>query len=104
MFIATTDNIEGKSLEHLGLVEGSIVNTKNVGRDIMAGFKNIVGGEIVSYTKMMNEAREVATKRIIEAAEKLGADAIVGLRYSSSAVMGGAAEIIAYGTAVKYKK
>lgn len=104
MFIVTTDNIEGKELEHLGIVQGSIVNTKNVGKDIMASFKNIVGGEIVSYTKMMNEAREKATNRMIEEAEKLGADAIVGVRYASSTVMGGAAEIIAYGTAVRYKK
>lgn len=104
MFIVTTDNIDGKELEHLGIVQGSIVNTKNVGKDIMASFKNIVGGEIVSYTKMMNEARVKATNRMIQEAEKLGAEAIVGVRYASSTVMGGAAEIIAYGTAVRYKK
>ena len=89
--------------EVLGLVKGEIVQSKNFGRDFMAGMKTIVGGEIKGYTEMMNEAREIATKRMIEEAEKLGADAIVGVRYGSSAVMQGASEMLAYGTAVKLK-
>lgn len=102
MLIVTTDNIPGKEIEVMGLVKGSTVQCKNIGRDIGASFKNLLGGEIKSYTDMMNEARSVATNRMIEEAEKLGADAIVCVRYSSSSIMQGAAEIIAFGTAVSY--
>lgn len=102
MKIYTTDYITGKNLETLGLVEGSTVQSKHIGRDIAASFKTIVGGELKGYTEMMNEARKKATSRMIEQAEAMGADAIVGVRYSSSAVMDGAAEIMAYGTAVKF--
>ena len=103
MILATTDSI-GKELETLGLVKGSVVRSKDVGKDILASLKTLVGGEIGSYTKMMEEARDIATERMITEAKKMGADAIVGLRYVSSAVMAGAAEIVAYGTAVKIKK
>ena len=104
MILVTTDNIGDEKLEMLGLVKGSVVRSKNVGRDILAGLKTLVGGEIVSYTKMMEEARNIATERMIKEAKAKGADAIVGLRYVSSAVMTGAAGIVAYGTAVKIKK
>ena len=102
MKIYTTDYITGKNLETLGLVEGSTVQSKHIGRDLAASFKTIVGGELKGYTEMMNEARKVATARMIEQAEAMGADAIIAVRYFSSAVMDGAAEIMAYGTAVKF--
>lgn len=102
MMIVTTDYISGKELQMIGIVRGSTVHSKNIGKDIMSSFKTIVGGEIVSYTEMMNEARAIATKRMVEDAESQGADAIVNMRYASSAIMQGAAEIIAYGTAVKF--
>ena len=102
MKIYTTDYITGKNLETLGLVEGSTVQSKHIGRDLAASFKTIVGGELKGYTEMMNEARKVATARMIEQAEAMGADAVIEVRYSSSAVMDGAAEIMAYGTAVKF--
>lgn len=101
MILITTDTIPGKKIEAVGMVKGAIVQSKNIGRDFMAGMKTIVGGEISGYTEMLNEARTIATRRMIDEAEKLGADAIVGVRYGSSAVMQGAAEILAYGTAVK---
>ena len=105
MIIVNTDHVVGHDIkESLGVVKGAIVQSKNIGRDFMAGMKTLVGGEIVGYTKMISEARDIATKRMIEEAEKLEADAIVNVRYGSSAVMQGAAEIIAYGTAVKFKK
>ena len=104
MKIYSTENIYGQTIiESLGMVKGEIVQSKNIGRDFMAGVKTIVGGEVKSYTEMINEARERATRRMIEEAEKLGADAIVGVRYGSSSIMQGAAEIIVYGTAVKVK-
>ena len=102
MKIYTTNYITGKNLETLGLVQGSTVQSKHIGRDLAASFKTIVGGELKGYTEMMNEARKVATARMIEQAEAMGADAIIAVRYSSSAVMDGAAEIMAYGTAVKF--
>ena len=102
MKVYTTDYITGKTLETLGLVEGSTVQSKHIGRDIAASFKTIVGGELKGYTEMMNEARKKATARMIEQAEAMGADAIVGVRYASSAVMDSAAEIMAYGTAVRF--
>lgn len=103
MLVVTTETITGKEFDMLGLVKGNMVQTKNIGKDIGASFKSIAGGEIRSYTQMMNEAREVATQRMIDDAESLGADAIVCARYSSSAVMQGAAEVIAFGTAVKFR-
>lgn len=104
MKIVTTDTIVGSEIkESLGVVKGEVVQSKNFGRDFMAGMKTIVGGEIKGYTEMIREARQVATKRMVDEATELGADAIVGVRYGSSAVMQGAAEIIVYGTAVKLK-
>ncbi len=103
MLLVTTDQIPGRELEILGLVRGCTVQSKNFGRDFMSGLKNLVGGEITSYTEMMNEARAIATKRMVSDAEALGADAIVCLRYASSAIMQGAAEVICYGTAVKFR-
>lgn len=102
MILVNTDYISGKQLEMLGLVKGSTIQSKHVGKDIMQSFKTLVGGELRSYNEMMNEARAIATKRMVEEAEALGADAIVNVRYSSAAVMQGAAEVIAYGTAVKF--
>ena len=102
MLIVTTDTIPGKSLEMLGLVEGSTIQSKHIGSDISQSFKTLVGGELRSYTDMMNKARALATKRMVEQAEAMGADAIVCVRYTSAAVMQGAAEILAYGTAVKF--
>ncbi len=98
----TIEQIPGKTYEPLGLVKGGIVQSKNIGKDIMAGLRTLVGGEIKGYTEMMNEARAMATKRMCDEAEKLGADAVVGIRYVSASVMAGAAEIVAYGTAVKF--
>ena len=104
MLIVSTENICGKEIkESLGLVKGEIVQSKHLGNDFLAGMKTIVGGEIKGYTEMISEARKIATKRMIEEAESLGADAIVGVRFGSSAVMQGSAEMIAYGTAVKLK-
>ena len=103
MILVNTDYISGKELEMLGLVKGSTIQTKNIGRDITQGLKTLVGGELTSYNQMMNEARALATKRMVAEADALGADAIVNIRYASSAVMAGAAEVIAYGTAVKFK-
>ena len=101
MKLVTIDTIPGKNYEVLGMVKGTIVQSKNIGRDFMAGMKTLVGGEIKGYTEMLIEARAIATKRMVDEAEALGADAIVGVRYGSSAVMQGAAEVVAYGTAVK---
>ena len=102
MLMVNTDYITGKELEMLGLVKGSTIQTRNVGRDITQGFKTLVGGELKAYTEMMNEARELATSRMVQEAEALGADAIVNIRFVSSSVMQGAAEVVAYGTAVKF--
>ena len=102
MILVNTDYISGKNLETLGIVKGSTIQTKNIGRDITQGFKTLVGGELVAYNEMMNEARALATKRMVQEAEEMGADGIVNIRYASSAIMQGAAEVIAYGTAVKF--
>ena len=104
MLLVTTETISGKNLETLSLVSGSMVQSKNAFKDIGAGFKSIVGGELVSYTKMMQEARDIATERMAQQAQQMGADAVVNVRFSSSAVMQGAAEIMATGTAVKFKE
>jgi uncharacterized protein YbjQ (UPF0145 family) len=104
MIISTNNEIAGKEIvETLGIVKGEMVQSKNIGKDLLAGVKNIVGGELTGYTKMISEARKVATDRMIEEAKNLGADAIVTVRYGSSGVAQNAAEIIAYGTAVKLK-
>ncbi len=102
MILVNTDYISGKEFEMLGLVRGSTIQSKNVGKDIMQSFKTLVGGELKAYNEMMNEARAIATKRMVDEAESLGADAVVNIRYASAAVMQGAAEVIAYGTAVKF--
>ena len=103
MLLVNIDYIPGKEFEVLGIVKGTVVQSKNFGKDFMAGMKTLVGGEIVGYTEMLTEARQIATKRMVDEAEALGADAVVNLRYGSSAVMQGAAEVIAYGTAVKFR-
>ncbi|HHT54668.1 MAG TPA: YbjQ family protein [Clostridiales bacterium] len=103
MILVNTDYIPGKELEVLGLVNGSTVQSKNIARDISQGLKTLVGGELKAYTQMMNEARALAIKRMVAEAEALGADAVVNVRYASSAVMQGAAEVMVYGTAVKFK-
>lgn len=103
MILVNTDYITGKELEMLGLVKGSTIQTKNVGHDITQSFKTLVGGELKAYNEMMNTARALATKRMVEEAQGLGADAVVNVRYATSAIMQGAAEVMAYGTAVKFK-
>ena len=102
MMLTTIDVVPGKQYEVLGLVSGNMVQTKNFGKDIGAGLKSLVGGELKAYSDMMNEARATATKRMVAEAEALGADAIVCVRYTSASVMAGAAEILAFGTAVKF--
>lgn len=102
MILVNTDYISGKELQTLSLVKGSTIQSKHIGKDIAQSFKTLVGGELKSYNEMMNEARALATKRMVQEAETLGADAIVNIRYASSAIMQGAAEVIAYGTAVKF--
>ena len=92
-----------QEFEVLGLVKGTVVQSKNFGKDFMASMKTLVGGEITGYTEMLNEARQIAVKRMVDEAEGMGADAVVNIRYGSSAVMQGAAEVIAYGTAVRFK-
>ncbi len=101
MKLLNIDHIPGKEIEALGIVKGTVVHTKNVGRDFMAAMKTLVGGELVGYTQMLNEARQIAVKRMVEEAREMGADAVVNVRYGTSSVMSGAAEVIAYGTAVK---
>ncbi len=101
MLMSTTETIEGKKIvKHLGLVKGNTIRARHLGRDIMAGLRNIVGGEISDYTKMMAESREQALDRMIEDAQNLGANAIVGVKFATSMVMQSASEILAYGTAV----
>ena len=101
MKLLSIEYIPGAEIEALGMVKGTIVQTKNIGRDFMAGMKTLVGGEIVGYTQMLEEARQIAVKRMVDEAKALGADAIIGVRYGSSQLMAGAAEVIAYGTAVR---
>lgn len=103
MLLVNTDYYSGKEIEMLGLIRGSTIQSKNIGKDIGQGLKTIVGGELKSYTKMMDEARDIATQRMIKEAEGLGADAIISIRYATSAIMQGAAEVMVYGTAVKFK-
>ena len=103
MLIVTTESIAGQELEMLGLVKGSTIQSKHLGSDISQSFKTLVGGELKSYTEMMNDARALATKRMVQEAEALGADAVVCVRYASAGVMQGAAEVMAYGTAVRFR-
>ena len=103
MLLLNIDYVPGKEVEPLGLVKGTVVQSKNVGKDFMAGMKTLVGGEITGYTEMLVEARQIATKRMVDEATALGADAVLNVRFGSSAVMHGAAEVLAYGTAVKLK-
>ena len=103
MILLTIEYVPGREIEAPGLVKGTVVQSKNFGKDFMAGMKTIVGGEIRGYTEMLIEARQIATKRMVDEAEALGADAVVNVRFGSAAVMQGAAEVIAYGTAVKLK-
>ena len=101
MIITTAEKIEGKNITRtIGLVKGSTIRARHVGRDIMAGLRSIVGGEIIDYTKMMAESREQALQRLTEDAEAQGANAVVGLRFTTSMVMSNASEILAYGTGV----
>ncbi len=102
MLVTTADVIPGTNVQVLGLVRGNIVASKNVGRDIMAGFKAIAGGEIESYTQMTDEARTVAEQRMEAQAQAMGADAVVAMRFSSETVIDGTTEMLAYGTAVKF--
>jgi uncharacterized protein YbjQ (UPF0145 family) len=103
MILVNTDFISGKELETISLVKGSTIQSKNFGKDIMQGIKSLIGGELKAYNEMMNEARALATKRMVEEAKSLGADGIVNIRYASASVMQNAAEVIVYGTAVKFK-
>lgn len=103
MLIVTIENLPDHPFTVLGLVRGSTVQCKNFGKDFMAGLRNLVGGEMQAYTELMEEARTVATQRMVDQAERLGADAIIGARYSSSEIAQGAAEVMAYGTAVKFR-
>ena len=104
MLLLNIEYVPGREIEALGLVKGSVVQSKNFGKDFMAGMKTLVGGEIESYTDMLNEARQIATKRMVDEAEAMGADAVVNIRFASASIMQSAAEITAYGTAVKYKE
>ncbi|MGN1192577.1 MAG: YbjQ family protein [Dorea sp.] len=101
MKLLNIDYIPGKEIDAIGMVKGTVVMSKNIGKDFMAGMKTLVGGELSGYTEMLNESRQIAIKRMVDEAEALGADAIINIRYGSSSLMQGAAEVIAYGTAVK---
>ena len=102
MLILTTETIPGRTVEPLGLVQGSTIQTKNIGRDITQGLKTLVGGELGAYTEMMDDARHIALSRMQEQASHMGADAVVGVRISTSSIMQGAAEVVVYGTAVRF--
>lgn len=103
MEIYTINYVPGKEIEALGMVKGNVVQSKHIGKDIMASMKTIVGGEIKSYTEMLDEARQIATSRMVAQAEALGADAVISMRFSGGSVMQDTAEMVAYGTAVKIK-
>ena len=102
MKLLSIEYIPGVEIEALDMVKGTVVQSKNFGKDFMSGMKTLVGGEIVGYTEMLNEARQIAVKRMVDEAKALGADAVIGVKYGSSQIMQGAAEVVAYGTAVKY--
>ena len=103
MLLLTLNYVPGKEIEALGIVKGTTVQTKNFGKDFMSDMKTLVGGELSAYTEMLNEARQIATKRMVDEAEALGADAVINVRYGSASMMQGAAEVVVYGTAVKLK-
>ena len=104
MIYSTTDSIPGKEIEEIvGVVTGNVVQAKHVGRDLMAGLKSIVGGEIRGYTEMLTEARDAAVQRLVANAHAKGADAVVGIRFTTSSIMTGSSEIMVFGTAVKFK-
>ena len=103
MLLVNTDFISGKEIETIGLVSGAMIQSKHMGKDIGSAFKTMVGGELKAYSEMLNESRQIATQRMVDAASALGADAVINVRYMTSAVVQGAAEMLAYGTAVKYK-
>ena len=104
MKLSTTNDIPGHSVaETLGIARGSTVRTRNVGNDILAAFKNLIGGEVAEYTRLQADAREQALQRMIEDANNLGADAVICIRFQTSVMMAGASELLAYGTAVKLK-
>ncbi|WZL82859.1 YbjQ family protein [Vallitaleaceae bacterium 9-2] len=102
MILVNTDFITGKEIETISIVKGSTIQSRHAGKDFMSGVKTLVGGELTAYNEMMNDARALATKRMVEEAEALGAEGIINIRYASSAIMQGAAEVIAYGTAVRF--
>ena len=102
MLLTTTENIPGKNYEIIGIAKGNMIQTKNIGRDLTQGLKSMVGGELKNYVKMMNESRAIATQRMVADAESQGADAVVAMRYVTSMISTGAAEITAYGTAVRF--
>ncbi|AFG37051.1 YbjQ family protein [Spirochaeta africana] len=102
MILVNTDFISGKQLDTLGIVKGTTVQSKHLGSDIMASFKTIVGGQLEGYTEMLNNARALATKRMVAEAEELGADGVINIRYYSSSITRNAAEVVVYGTAVKF--
>lgn len=102
MILVNTDYITGKDFEMLGMVRGSTIQTRHLGKDISQGLKHLIGGELKAYNEMMDAARTLATERMVKEAERLGADAVVNIRYASASVMQGAAEVIVYGTAVKF--
>lgn len=103
MLLASIDQIPGREFEVLGLVQGNTVQAKDIGKDIMAGIRNLVGGELPEYSEMLKEARETASVRMVSEATKLGAEAVIGVRFASADIVNGAAEVIAYGTAIKFK-
>jgi len=104
MILSNVDFVPGREVtEILGTVRGNTVQAKHIGKDIVAGFRHVVGGEIKEYTEMLSESREIALKRMEEKAEKIGADAVINIRFMTSAIMANAAEILAYGTAVKLR-
>lgn len=104
LIITTTESVNGKELEILGVVFGNTVRAKNIGSDIAAGLQNIVGGELKGYSDLLSQSRKEALQRMVEEAEKLNADAVVNIRFTTSQTMAGAAELLAYGTAVKFKR
>ncbi len=104
MILVNTDSISGRKLITLSMVRGSSIQSKHLGKDILSGLKNLIGGELTEYTGLINKTRSLATKRMVEEAEKLGADAVINIRYTSTSLMQGAAEVLVYGTAVKFEK
>ncbi|WP_017324462.1 YbjQ family protein [Synechococcus sp. PCC 7336] len=102
MILTTLEGVPGKRIaEHYGLVQGNTIRAKNVGKDILAGFKNLVGGELRAYTELLQESRQEATDRMVAQAQQLGANAVVNIRFATSSIAAGAAELYAYGTAVR---